>query len=176
MLFMLLRAEGRDDLLWSMTSQTDYPGWGYMKASGATTIWEMWEKDLPGHSLLHSSFLFPGAWYMSGIGGIRMSDDSQGFRHFILRAPDLPQLDSAEVSYDSFSGLIESEWSRNDGLLRYNVTVPPNTSATVMIPAREDVVVNERSGHAEYLGIADGCHCYAVSSGYYGFIEVRPTD
>ena len=176
MLFMLLRAEGRDDLLWSMTSQTDYPGWGYMKASGATTIWEMWEKDLPGHSLLHSSFLFPGAWYMSGIGGIRMSDDSQGFRHFILRAPDLPQLDSAEVSYDSFSGLIESEWSRNDGLLRYNVTVPPNTSATVMIPAREDVVVNERSGHAEYLGIADGCHCYAASSGYYGFIEVRPTD
>src|SRR5690606_9723070 len=62
LLFKLLRDEGRDDLIYSMTSKRTYPSWGYMKDNDATTIWEMWEKDLPGHSLLHSSYLFPGAW------------------------------------------------------------------------------------------------------------------
>src|SRR5690606_32760884 len=64
MLFKVLREAGRNDLIYSMTSKTAYPSWGYMKENGATTIWEMWEKDLPGHSLLHSSYLYPGAWYI----------------------------------------------------------------------------------------------------------------
>ncbi len=64
-----------------MTSQTTYPGWGYMKANDATTIWEMWEKDLPGHSLLHSSYLYPGAWYIDGMAGIRQDPASPGFQH-----------------------------------------------------------------------------------------------
>src|SRR6202012_2834918 len=82
LLFKLLRAEGRDDLIYAMTSQTDYPGWGYMKAKGATSLWEAWEGPLPGHSLLHSSYLFPGAWYIDGVGGIRRDTAQPGFQHF----------------------------------------------------------------------------------------------
>ena len=81
MLFKVLREEGRDDLIYSMTSKTTYPSWGFMRENGATTIWEMWEKDLPGHSLLHSSYLYPGAWYIDGVAGIRRdpkSRDSNG--------------------------------------------------------------------------------------------------
>ena len=71
MLFKVLREEGRDDLIYAMTSQTTYPGWGFMRENGATTIWEMWENNLGGHSLLHSSYLYPGAWYIDGVAGIR---------------------------------------------------------------------------------------------------------
>ncbi len=85
MLFKVLREEGRDDLIYSMTSQTTYPGWGFMKENGATTIWEMWEKDLPGHSMLHSSFLYPGAWYIDGLSGIK--PDKPGYRQFIIEPP-----------------------------------------------------------------------------------------
>lgn len=38
MLFKVLREEGRDDLLYAMTSQTTYPGWGFMRENDATTI------------------------------------------------------------------------------------------------------------------------------------------
>jgi alpha-L-rhamnosidase len=135
-LFRLLRLEGRDDLLYSMTSQTDYPGWGYMKANGATSLWEMWEKDLPGHSLLHSSYLYPAAWYVQGVGGIRPDPQYPGYRHFIVRTPLLSesQLHWANTSFESPAGLIKTRWERKGGVLRLTVTVPPNTHATVYWP------------------------------------------
>lgn len=172
-LFMLLREEGRDDLIYSMTSQTDYPGWGYMRENGATSLWEMWEKDLPGHSLLHSSFLFPGAWYIDGVAGIRRDAAHPGFRRFIARIPDLPQLDWAKASYDSPVGRIVSEWKRDDGLLKWKLCVPANSSATVKIPLKDAVSVEENSGYAEYIGIQDGYLIFNVPSGQYLFREKR---
>ena len=110
MLFKVLRDEGRDDLIYAMTSKTTYPSWGLMRESGATTIWEMWEKDLPGHSLLHSSYLYPGAWYIDGLLGIRMNEP--GFRQFDIRIPCTADtsLQWVKGSYDSPAGLIESRW------------------------------------------------------------------
>ena len=66
MLFKLLRDAGRDDLIYSMTSQTTNPSWKYICENDAPT---MWEKDLPGRSLLHSSYFYPGAWYIDGVSG-----------------------------------------------------------------------------------------------------------
>jgi len=142
-LFRLLRLEGRDDLLYSMTSQTDYPGWGYMKANGATSLWEMWEKDLPGHSLLHSSYLYPAAWYVQGVGGIRPDPKYPGYRHFIVRAPLLSetQLSWANTSFESPAGLIKTSWERKGGVLRLTVTVPPNTHATVYWPGPDGSLI-----------------------------------
>src|SRR5690606_9719189 len=91
MLFKVLRDAGRDDLIYSMTSKKAYPSWGFMKDNDATTIWEMWEKDLPGHSLLHSSYLYPGAWYIDGVAGIKRDPDNPGFRRFIIRPPLLSE-------------------------------------------------------------------------------------
>lgn len=71
LLFKWLRESGRNDLIYTMTSKVTYPSWGYMKANQATSLWEMWEKDLPGHSLLHSSYLYPGAWMIDGLAGIK---------------------------------------------------------------------------------------------------------
>ena len=81
-----------------------------MRENGSTTIWEMWEKDLPGHSLLHSSYLYPGAWYIDGVGGIRRRDDSPGFRKVDIRVPKLPEekLSWAKTRFNSPAGTIES--------------------------------------------------------------------
>ncbi|MDR1517507.1 MAG: glycoside hydrolase family 78 protein, partial [Dysgonamonadaceae bacterium] len=139
MLFKVLRDEGRDDLIYSMTSQTTYPSWGFMRESGATTIWEMWEKDLPGHSLLHSSYLYPGAWYVDGLAGIRRDNRVAGFRKFIVRVPRLTetQLSWAKATYDSHAGKIELHWQREGAQVRLSVTVPPNCRAKVLFPTVE---------------------------------------
>ena len=136
LLFKLLRDEWRDDLVYSMTSQTTYPGWGYMKESGATSVWEMWEKDLPGHSLLHSSYLYPGAWYIDGVGGIKQDQRKPGFQHFIITVPKLnaQQIRDAETTFNSPAGLIKTHWVKKNDKITLQLTVPPNCSATVHMP------------------------------------------
>jgi alpha-L-rhamnosidase len=169
MLFKLLRDLGRDDLVYSMTSQTTYPGWGFMRANGATTIWEMWEKDLPGHSLLHSSYLYPGAWYIDGVAGIRRDPDAPGFRRFIVRVPMLgeSQVSWAKASYDSPVGKIISDWKRENGRLSLKVTVPPNCSALVWFPSPDGM--GKPNEHVRKAGTREGYVIYEVPAGKYEF-------
>src|SRR3546814_10637980 len=100
-----------------------------MEANDATTLWEMWEKDRPGPSLLHSSYLYPGAWYIDGVAGIRRDPEHPGFKQFIIRPtlPDATDLTWANASFESPVGTIESNWSRKDGQLQLEVTVPPRS-------------------------------------------------
>jgi alpha-L-rhamnosidase len=169
MLFKVLRESGRDDLIYSMTSQTTYPSWGYMKENDATTIWEMWEKDLPGHSLLHSSYLYPGAWYIDGLAGIKRDDSYPGYNRFILRPPSLSanQMKWAKADMQSPSGLIRTMWKREAGKLVYKITVPPNCTATLQIPVAE---VGNASGdikHVRNVGAKDGFEQFQLSAGSY---------
>lgn len=170
LLFKLLRDEGRDDLIYSMTSQTTYPGWGYMKANDATTIWEMWEKDLPGHSLLHSSYLYPGAWYINGVAGIRQDPQSgKGFRHFVVRPPLLTsaQLKWAHASFNASAGEIKTAWQREGNRLTLEISVPPNCTATVELPGQEAARVKESSGYMKKKGTRNGYTLFELPAGKY---------
>lgn len=170
-LFKVLRDAGRDDLIYSMTSQTDYPGWGYMKANGATSLWEMWEKDTPGHSLMHSSFLYPGAWYIDGIGGIRLDPGFPGFQKFVIRPPKLhaSQMTWAKTSYDSPAGMIKTSWQRENGLLHLNVSIPPGTKATIYFPSVNARDIKVSSSFAKNNGTANGYTLFEVTAGQYVF-------
>ena len=175
MLFKVLRDECRDDLIYSMTSQTDYPSWGLMRESDATTIWEMWEKDLRGHSLLHSSYLYPGAWYIDGVAGIKQDYEVPGYRKFDVIIPKLSesQVSWAKADFDSPSGLIKSAWKRENGNLKVAVTVPPNTSATVWIHAKDGNNITEESGFSKKIGEQDGYQLYEVEAGNYKFSVIN---
>lgn len=168
-LFRLLRQENRPDLVYSMLAQTEYPGWGYMKANGATTIWEMWEKDLPGHSLLHSSYLYPGAWYIDALLGIRADENNPGYKHFFIRPPLAGEtnIEWANGSFDSPAGLIKSSWTTKEGKVRLEITVPPNTSATVYFPADESSVLINKKQYTKKVGVDGKYTLYEFSSGNY---------
>ncbi|MGI6074624.1 MAG: family 78 glycoside hydrolase catalytic domain [Fermentimonas sp.] len=171
MLFKVLREEGRDDLIYSMTSQTTYPSWGFMRENDATTIWEMWEKDLPGHSLLHSSYLYPGAWYIDGVAGIRRRSDSPGFMKFDVRVPKFTedQINWAKATYDSPAGMIESRWKREEGKTQLEVVVPPNCSAVIYFPNELGRKIKESSGYAKNVGEQSSYVLFEVGSGRYMF-------
>ncbi|MDD3470403.1 MAG: family 78 glycoside hydrolase catalytic domain [Thermoguttaceae bacterium] len=170
MLFRLLRAEERNDLLLAMTSKTDYPSWGAMREAGATTIWEMWEKDLPGHSLLHSSYLYPGAWYVDGIAGIKRDPAHPGFQHFMVKPPMLPEgmLSSAKADFASPAGPISVAWERKNGQMTLEVTVPANTSATLCVPKQLKPI--HGSAHLAVTQQASGEYaCVEAPAGRYLF-------
>jgi alpha-L-rhamnosidase len=60
----------------------------------------------------------------------------------------------AEGFYASMYGRIYSKWSLEKDLLRYNAIVPPNTSATLFLPARSiDLVMENGIPAAEAEGI-----------------------
>ncbi|MFC7523757.1 family 78 glycoside hydrolase catalytic domain [Parapedobacter sp. GCM10030251] len=168
LLFKLLREEGRNDLIYSMVSQTTYPSWGYMKENGATTLWEMWEKDLPGHSLLHSSYLYPGAWYIDGLAGIKRDPEAPGFRRFIIRppSPDATDVKWAKATFYSPQGFITSNWSRENGGLALELTVPPNSIATLELLPDERIDI-ERYNAIKEVGEQDGYLRYELQPGNY---------
>lgn len=174
MLFKVLREEGRDDLIYSMTSQTTYPSWGLMRENGATTIWEMWEKDLPGHSLLHSSYLYPGAWYIDGVAGIRRDPEAPGFRKFIVRVPKLTEteISNAKASFNSPAGLIESSWKRENGKTELLVTVPPNCAATILFPDNKGNKVDINADHVKERGRQEGYILFEIPAGKYRFADL----
>lgn len=169
LLFKWLRNEGRNDLIYSMTSQTSYPSWGFMKDNGATTIWEMWEKDLPGHSLLHSSYLYPGAWYMDGLAGIKL--EKPGYAQFIIEPPIAGEANIkwVKASFDSPVGLIKHHWKRENGKLTLSLVVPPNTSCLLKLSAIDAVNIVEREGVIAKLPTEEGKIVYELQSGNYSF-------
>lgn len=172
LLFRWLRQEGRNDLIYSMVSQVDYPSWGYMKANGATTIWEMWEKDLPGHSLLHSSFLYPGAWYIDGVVGIRAGEP--GYSEIVIDPPVAGEVDVewAKGAFESPSGLIECEWNREDDEFGIAFTLPPNTTGLLKLSREEADIVIEKEGIIQKIGNEGDKLVFELVSGQYCFGDI----
>ena len=142
-----------------------------MRENGATTIWEMWEKDLPGHSLLHSSYLYPGAWYIDGVAGIRRDESVLGFRKFSVRIPNLTesQMTWAKASFDSPSGMISTQWKRENGNTQLKVVVPPNCTAIIYFPDVEGKVIKESSGFSKPIGKKERYTLFEVPAGEYQF-------
>ncbi len=171
LLFKLLRQTHRDDLVLQMLLQTGYPGWGFMRANGATTIWEAWEKDRRGHSLLHSSFLFPDAWCIDSLLGIRADSKSPGFRQIVIHFPRVETLSLrfARGSYRSISGRIDSEWQKNDDhTTTFRVGVPPNCTAEILVPAKSRACVKVSQG-VQWIADENGYARYRASSGIHVF-------
>ncbi len=171
-----LTGMGRDDLVCLMARQTDYPGWGNMLRQGATAIWEQWDGI---HSLLHSSFLSIGQWFIEGVAGIRPDPRRPGYAGFIVRPGVVDQVKWAHGRYDSIRGPIEVSWRRIGPGLQMEVLVPPNVEATVCVPAAPGSSVTEggksaaKSPGVRSIGRQGDFETFRVGSGKYVFRSTR---
>ena len=120
-----------------MTNTTDYPGWGYMLANGATTSWEGWT----GQPHIHDTLISIGAWFTEGIAGIRSDGKSPGFRHFVIKPAVVGDLTFAKAKYHSIHGDIVSDWRIENRTFKLHVTIPPGTTATVFLPGEPGIEV-----------------------------------
>lgn len=141
MLVQALAEAGRSDVVYRMINRTDAPGYGHMLKLGFKTLSERWDK--PGSSMNHCMFGHIQEWFQNSILGIRQKPDSAGFKHLLLRPEPVGDLTSASGYYDSHSGRIESRWQIEDDHFHWQITVPPNTTAEVHLPAANPKDVNE---------------------------------
>ena len=140
---------GRPDLAWQLATTKDYPGWGYMVEQGATTIWELWNGNTAdpamnsqNHVMLLGDLL---TWCFRDLAGITSA--APGFK-MIRMAPVFPKgLDSVNASYETPYGLVKSRWQRKANQIAWDVTVPPNTRALVVLPSGEETRVGSGDYH-----------------------------
>jgi alpha-L-rhamnosidase len=130
----------RNDLLALMHTKEDFPSYGHMIRSGATTIWEEWDGD---NSQIHNTMISVGLWFIEGLAGIRPDEQAPGFRHFLAEPGVESGLKRVDASLTTGYGKIASAWRREGDTLTWDLVVPPNTTATVVIPAAGPDAVRE---------------------------------
>ncbi len=131
-LFRALSETGRGDLAIDILKQTAYPSFGDWLARGATTAWESWRDPA---SQNHIMFGDVSAWLFQYPGGIRLDAgvDAVGFRKILL-APETAGLSWVRASHECPYGAIRSDWLIDGGTFDWTVEVPPNTTATAVLP------------------------------------------
>lgn len=166
---------GRTDVAYTIAGQKTFPGWGHMLANGATTQWEHWEFSDNTYSHNHPMFGSVSEWFIKALAGINPAPNAVGFDKIVIRPHVLGDLTWAKATYDSIRGPVASAWKLDGDALTLDVTIPPNTTATVYVPARGDAVITEgttpadKAAGVERLGVQDGVAIYRVASGTYQF-------
>ena len=163
-LLPVLTAHGRADLAYRLLNTDTFPSWLYSISKGATTIWERWDGIRPNgqfqdpgmNSFNHYSFGSVGEWMYATIAGIELDEAHPGYKHFFVRPRPGGGLASAAGKLDTIHGTIVSNWTVASGTFTLNLTVPPNTTATVTVPfTNEERTVG--SGHYTFAArVADG--------------------
>jgi hypothetical protein len=133
-----LTDEGRSDVLEKMLSLTTSPSYGYQLAQGATTLTEAWDTN-PDSSQNHFMLGHGEEWFYRGLAGIDI-DMSRASADQIRLRPYVPLEQSvttgAGATIDSPLGTVRCAWSKTgDGAVAIEVTVPPNATATLWLPA-----------------------------------------
>lgn len=183
-MLMALSDLGRADVAYTIANQKTFPGWGHMLENGATTLWEHWEFSDNVFSHNHPMFGSVGEWFVKYLAGICPDPQAVGFDRIILQPRPVANLTWAKGRYDSIRGPIVSDWRIEGGDFHWKVTIPPNTTATVHIPARSPNSVTEGGKLAataegvKFLQMSEGAAVCQIGSGSYSFVSkgFRKTD
>jgi len=143
-----LSENGRLDYAYSLLLKEDYPSWLYQVTRGATTVWEhldglkpdgtMWSADM--NSFNHYAYGAVGEWMYKNIGGLSVEETAitggAGFKSVTFRPQPGGGITSSRIAYRSAYGTHSMDWKLEDGKLSATISVPPNTTATVILPGK----------------------------------------
>jgi alpha-L-rhamnosidase len=180
-LLPVLSKMGRADVASQLLRQDTFPSWLFSVKHGATTIWERWDGWTPEkgfqspsmNSFNHYSLGSCGEYLFEGVGGIRPA--RPGFKTILIQPVIGNGLTWANASYDSIRGKIATAWKCENGRLSLDVTIPANTTATVVIPAKDQSELTEsakpvtRAKGVKLKHSGNGVVQLEVESGTYHF-------
>lgn len=137
-----LSENGFSDIAYKVAAQKTYPSWGWWMENGATTLYENWPIDAKSDiSMNHIMFGEIGAWLYKSPGGIKPDPEKPGFKNVILAPHFVKGLDQFEAKHTGPYGEITSSWKRSAKGISYNVIVPANSTASVVLPKEQNLKV-----------------------------------
>jgi alpha-L-rhamnosidase len=133
---------GHVDVASSVLFKETYPSWFYSINQGATTMWERWNSyshedgfgDVAMNSFNHYAYGAVGQYLYERIAGLAPDPDHPGYKHFFVRPVVSGPLTSAKAELETAYGKASSGWKKVGDKLELAVTVPPNTTATIIFP------------------------------------------
>jgi alpha-L-rhamnosidase len=177
-----LSDHGHHDLAYRMVMQPTVPSYGAIVDMGVSALPERLDGRHPTlginphlmNALNHLGFTKVQEWIFGSVAGIRPDLEQPGYKHFFI-APKLGGgLTSMAAGYESVRGRVESTYEVRDGALTLSVTVPPNTTASVILPSGKLDNVTE-SGRSVFedkgVRIEDASRSIVrLESGIYRFV------
>ena len=138
----VLDRTGHADVAFSVLFKETYPSWFYSINQGATTMWERWNSyshqdgfgDVAMNSFNHYAYGAVGQFMYERIAGLTPDPDNPGYKHFSVRPVVGGPLASAKAELETAYGKASSSWKKLGDNLQLAVTVPPNTTATIVFP------------------------------------------
>ncbi|MCL5098702.1 MAG: family 78 glycoside hydrolase catalytic domain [Candidatus Omnitrophica bacterium] len=186
-MLLALSQYGHHDLACRLALNPRMPSWRYMVDQRATTIWERFDSyrhdkgfnAAAMNDLNHVGLSSVGEWMWRSVVGLNPDEANPGYRHFVVHPRPGGGLTWATGKYESIRGWITSSWRVEPRKFTLQVTVPPNATATVYVPAASLEDVSElgkppaQSDGVKFLRIEDHCPVFAVESGRYDFAVPR---
>ena len=168
MFFDVLRQNDMNETAFKIANQRDFPGWGNMMASGATTLWEAWSEPGTGYSANHPMFGSIEEWFYRTLLGINPA--APGFEQIIIKPQPAGDISWAKGHYQSIRGEILVEWKKESNGFNLKLSVPANTRAKIYMPARENSAVTENGNPVKVVAYENGYALIETGSGEYNFI------
>jgi hypothetical protein len=173
-LVQALHEGGASQLLYEMNYRDDVPGYGFQLKKGATALTESWAalQQVSNNHLMLGHIM---EWFYSGLAGINQSENSVGYKEIVIRPDIVGDINYVKGTHESLYGLILSEWKKSNNKFEMTISVPPNTVATVYLPANQKNKILENGNGIQtqeeirLIGYKDGRAIIKIGSGEYKF-------
>jgi alpha-L-rhamnosidase len=150
-----------------------------MVEQGATTIWELWNGNTADPAMNSGNHVMQigdlAVWMYEYLAGIRTDPQQPGFRHALVRPYPAGDLSFVRASHRTMYGDLTTSWKREKGTFQHEIAIPPNTTATVWVPAKAADKITESgktlaaAAGVKLLRSAAGTVQLEVGSGVYSF-------
>jgi alpha-L-rhamnosidase len=174
---------GHTDVAYQLLLQESYPSWLYPVKMGATTIWERWNGIRPDgtfepasmNSFNHYAYGAIGDWMYRVVAGLDTYEDAPGYKHIKIQPHIGGGLTDVSATLQTYYGPVASHWKVMEKQLQLEVTIPPNTTATVYIPTSEAAAITESNlplgsvKTIKMIGQENGYARVELGSGHYVF-------
>lgn len=148
---------GHAELAYSLLFKETYPSWFYSINQGATTMWERWNSYTLAdgfnpdgmNSFNHYAYGAIGQWMYERIAGI--APRAAGYREIEFAPVIHSPLTYAAATHESPYGHISSSWKVAGEQLNWDITIPPNTTGYVQLPAGYNEVVSISGANSESI-------------------------
>ena len=171
-----LHEGGHDDVLWDVLQENTLPSYGYFLQStaaqpgGLTTLPETWDLRYSNNHMILSQI---EEWFHTALAGIRQPRGGVAYRHLVIDPRPVGDLTYAEGTYRTPHGVAATRWTRQQGVFRLRVEIPPNTTAEVRVPTGGRALQSASEG-ARFERLEGGRAVYGVASGVHEFTARDP--
>ncbi len=173
----VLDQAGYPELAYELLLKETYPSWFYSINQGATTMWERWNSfshengfgDASMNSFNHYAYGAVGQWMAERVAGLAPDPRQPGYRHFYIQPQPGTPLTRARAEYRTPYGLAVSGWKKGADGLTIEATVPPNTTATLVVPTEGGMPTVIESGQRQELIQRKDRFELSLTPGHYNF-------